>query len=250
MNLTIRTLIFALLGLTTLVCCRFFSDAETNPEAGIVVWLPDDLVGYEIRGGVMSKEEKEWLPKDTTFLKREYTPDWMGPERALENRVSATLIVAGSDSRSLHRPQVCLRAQNWTIAKREVVEIATAGGPLQVMDFHLVQALRNEDGSTRFGPDGEPLQMKAHYVYWWIGPDASTPSDEERVWLEVWNSILKGRRERWAYPSVMSWVGSDGKRAPAQERAYEFIARYAPHFQKSLGAVDREDAVPLKAIAE
>ncbi|MGJ8723032.1 MAG: exosortase-associated EpsI family protein [Roseibacillus sp.] len=248
MNLFWRSGIFGGLALVTVLSCLFFSDSKTNPVAGVVVWLPDELSDYEVDTGVMGEEEKKWLPSDTTFLKRVYTERWLPKQEADFRALSATLIVAGSDSRSLHRPQVCLTAQHWTIEKREVVKLDTKGGPLEVMDFHLVRTVRNQDGSARLDESGEPLFIRAHYVYWWIGPDASTASDEERVWLEVWNSILKGRKERWAYPSVMVWVDPREKQGEARERAFEFIKEYAPDFQKSLGAQDREGAVDLKSI--
>ena len=250
MNLFTRTSIFAGMALATVIACKFFSDSKTNPVAGVVVWLPNEIFSYEVDTGVMGEEEKKWLPSDTTFLKRVYKEDWLPEQEANFRALSATLIVAGSDSRSLHRPQVCLTAQHWTIERREVVKLDTEGGPLEVMDFHLVRSVRNADGSVRLDEQGEPLELRAHYVYWWIGPDASTASDEERVWLEVWNSILKGRKERWAYPSVMVWVDNRAEEGEARERAYSFIRKYAPDFQKSLGAQDREDAVKLKSIGE
>lgn len=248
MNLWWRSGIFGGLCLSTILACLLFSDSETNPVAGVVVWLPDDLAGYEVEGGVMGKEEQTWLPSDTTFLKKTYLEDWLPENERRFRALSATLIVAGSDSRSLHRPQVCLTAQHWTIEKREVVSLDTEGGPLKVMDFHLSRTIQAEDGSVRVDAEGEPLKIRAHYVYWWIGPDSSTPSDEERVWLEVWNSILKGRKERWAYPSVMVWVDERKGKDEARMRAFDFIKKYAPEFQKSLGAQDREDALELKVI--
>lgn len=248
MNLFWRTGIFVAMAVLTVVACKLFSDSKTNPVAGVVVWLPDELFSYDVETGVMGEEEKHWLPLDTTFLKRVYTEDWLPRQEANFRALSATLIVAGSDSRSLHRPQVCLTAQHWTIEKREVVKLETSGGPLEVMDFHLVRTVRNADGSARLDEGGDPLFLRAHYVYWWIGPDASTPSDEERVWFEVWNSILKGRKERWAYPSVMVYV--DERKGPeeARKRAFDFIEKYAPSFQKSLGAEWQEGARPLKNV--
>lgn len=248
MNLLVRSGIFAGTALLTVCACLFFSKSETNPVAGVVVWLPDELSNHDVSTGVMGPEEKKWLPSDTTFLKRVYTERWLPEQEASFRALSATLIVAGSDSRSLHRPQVCLTAQHWTIEKREVVELQTRGGPLEVMDFHLVRTVRNQDGSARKDANGEPLYIRAHYIYWWIGPDASTASDEERVWLEVWNSILKGRKERWAYPSVMVWVDPREGKEAARERAFAFVKDYAPDFQKSLGARDREGALELKTI--
>lgn len=273
MNIYWRTGLFLALGAMTIAACKLFSEGETNPVAGVVVWLPEDLPGYVSTSGVMGPEERKWLPADTTFYKKNYLDSALLAEaeriasqyRAQggeenESRadnilawiwtqgISATLIVAGSDSRSLHRPQVCLTAQHWTIEKREVVTIETDGGPLKVMDFHLARTVRDAEGAVIKDKVGEPLITRAHYIYWWIGPDGSTPSDEERVWLEVWNSILKGRKERWAYPSVM--VYQNDREAPdvVRQRAFAFIKKFAPGFQKSLGAEWREGAIPLKEI--
>jgi hypothetical protein len=90
--------------------------------------------------------------------------------------------------------------------------------------------------------------LRAHYVYWWVGPDDSTASDEVQVWKSVWNSIRKGEKERWAYPAIMMYVdelNGDDADQETRERIFAFISKYAPQFQKSLGAMDREDATPL-----
>ena len=187
----------------------------------------------------MGKAEKTWLPVDTTYWNMTYTETEIPENLAKFRSIKATLIVAGTDARSLHRPQVCLVAQGWAIDHKEVVSLETRGGPLKVMDYSLKQFRRSEDGSVLRDDHGEPQVIRAHYVYWWVGPDHTTPSDEERVWRSTLNSIVKGENERWAYPSVMTyvetWKGESGV-LDAKARVYEFIQCYAPDFQKSLGA--------------
>lgn len=248
MNLTARTGIFAGMVTLTVACCVLFSNPSTNPTAGVVVWLPPEIPGHAGERGEMGVLEKEWLPADTTHLKMSYREKWQSENIANYRALNATLIVAGSDSRSLHRPAVCLTAQGWAIRKQEIVAVKTTAGPLEVMDYHLMRFIRNQDGSLQLDEAGNKIVQRAHYVYWWVGPSATTPSDEKKVWLSVWNSILKGENERWAYPSVMVMVderhGDDGV-AEARQRAFEFIRDYAPEFQKSLGAKDRGDALPL-----
>jgi hypothetical protein len=99
--------------------------------------------------------------------------------------------------------------------------------------------------------NGKKMVQRGFYCYWWVGPDDSTPYDETRVWKSVWNSIWKGKNERWAYPAVMVYVDERfpnvGERE-AKKRAYSFIKKYTPVFQKSLGAVDREDALELREL--
>lgn len=242
--------VFLLLASGALSACFLFSNAKTNPVAGVIGWLPSERWGFRVVSGEMGVLEKRWLPGDTTYLKNEYIEDFREEREAQFRALHATLIVAGSDSRSLHRPEVCLRGQHWTITKREVVRIPTEGGALDVMDFHLEQYMTDAENRPMLDENGNRVKLRAHYVYWWIGPDASTPSDEKRVWLELWNSIRKGRKERWAYPSVQVLVDDRYGREEAQKRAYEFIAEWAPGFQKSLGAEERPDAVPLKDTAE
>lgn len=227
------------MAVATLVSCRLFSNPTTNPETGVLLWLPAEISGHSGTRSEMGDAERKWLPRDTGFLKMVYRERGLPEGLANYRSISATLIVAGSDSRSLHRPQVCLTAQGWTIAKREIVSIETEGGLLQVMDFSLSRFLTNEDGSARLDDDGNKIAQRAHYFYWWVGPHGSTPSDEERVWKSVWSSIIKGQNERWAYPSVMVLVDERMVSTGVEEaraRAQRFIKKYAPKFQKSLGA--------------
>jgi hypothetical protein len=272
MSLVLRTVIFVALVAATVGACKLFRNPKTNPEAGVVVWLPNFYNGVEGRSETMGEEEKRWLPTDTTFYKSVYPDGKISREvdrmkvmnGGIENDkilfyegwaarygVAATLIVAGSDSRSLHRPEVCLKAQGWAIDKREVVALETEGGLLEVMDYHLSRVARNAESEALLDEDGKAIKLRAHYVFWWVGPDASTPWYKKRVWLESWNSILKGRKERWAYPSVMTWVNpNEGEDAGVRARAriYEFVREVAPEFQESLGAEERRDSKPLRDI--
>lgn len=248
MSLTVRTAIFAGMALITLVCCLVFSNPATNPTAGVVVWLPETIPGCRGERGEMGPMEEKWLPPDTTYRKMRYLETWQPEKIAHYRALNATLIVAGSDSRSLHRPQVCLTAQGWAISKQEIVRLETTGGPLEVMDYHLVRYIQGDDRAPRRDEDGNKIIQRAHYVYWWVGPDHTTPSDESKVWMSVWNSILKGENERWAYPSVMMLVDErKGEEGPQEcrQRIYDYIEKYAPTFQRSLGARDREGATPL-----
>ena len=110
MNLLFRTIVFVAMAVVTIGGCFLFSSPSTNPKAGVVVWLPEEIPGYISEETVMSLEEKKWLPEGTTYWSMNYRekelPDSLSKFRSL----SATSLVAGTDSRSLHRPQVCLRA--------------------------------------------------------------------------------------------------------------------------------------------
>lgn len=232
----IRLGVFCALFGATILGCLVFSNPQTDPVAGVITWLPDEFMGHHVYDGKMGELEKKWLPADTSYVKKIYLEKWRPEEEAVKRALFATLLVAGADSRSLHRPKVCLKGQHWSITQQEVVKLETKGGPLEVMDFHIERVLTGEDNRALRDENGKAKKVKAHYVYWWIGPDVSTPSDEKRVLYELWNSIRKGRRERWAYPSVQVAVDERYGKEEAQERAYDFIRQFAPRFQKSLGA--------------
>lgn len=229
------------LAVVTVGLCNLFPNAAENSEAGMVLKLPgrDGVAGYVGYSLPPSEEEKKWLPKDTGLLKMQYLPEEMDPRNrdALEHGISASLILSGNDRRSLHRPQVCLRAQGWHIAKREVVTVKVAGQDLEVMDFTLRRKINNEDGTV--------TNVRAQYVYWWIGAKTTTPSDFKRILITVLDNMFKNINNRWGYPSVLVYADVEGKitaeeiataDAEAREKALGFVQNHAPLFQKSLGA--------------
>ena len=244
-SIYLRTTIFAVLAVVTVGLCFAFPNARTSREPGLVIWLPRNLPGYDGTERPISDAEKKWLPEDTTQLKMTYTDYRLPPRLANYRALNATLILAGADRRSLHRPQVCMVGQGWTIEKEEVVSIETSGGVLDVMDLHLSMLMTPEEG--------EPYRQRAHYVFWWVGLNDSTPHSWERLLISALNNIFKNKNDRWGYPSVMVYVDeSEGEEATenARNRAFQFIARYAPEFQKSLGAEDRADARKPVEISE
>lgn len=228
-----RTLVVLILGGGTIALCYLFPNAALNPESGVILSLPESMPGYTSELVEMSETEKYWLPDDTLNIKRNYRSVTAGNEMdRFEQGISANIILSGADKRSLHRPEVCMTGQGWSINKGQtkVVKLETEGGPLDVMDLCLSRTVE--------GQNGEPLVIKAHYVYWWVGKSVSTPHSYKRILLSAINNVFKNTNDRWAYPSVMvQSLGNDkAKDEAARERAFSYIRKFAPTFQKSLGA--------------
>ncbi len=238
----------ALVGITVGLCLAFPNAAE-NSETGMILKLPGldgvpGIPGHVAIERPTTKEEKKWLPPDTGILKMLYVPtESTATElgQAAEDGISASLILGGNDRRSLHRPHVCLRAQGWHIARKEKISVVVGGQDLEVMDYTLLRKINEEDGTVR--------RVRAHYLYWWIGANRSTPSDFERILLTVLDNMFRNLNNRWGYPSVMVYADIEGATTPeevaeadkkALQRATSFIQQYAPLFQKALGAVDAE----------
>jgi hypothetical protein len=233
----IQLLVFVVMAMATVVLCNLFPNSATTPESGLVLWLPDRIEGCRSEERELSDEEKKILPPDTTKLSKSYIETYLPDNIARYRALSATLILAGADKRSLHKPEICLVSQGWTITKSVPVNLETRGGELEVMHLHLRRQVQAESE--------EPVFQRAHYIYWWVARHESTAFSNKRLLISAYNNIFKNLNDRWGYPSIMVMsderYGDIGHKESIQ-RAYSFIKEYAPTFQKSLGAVDREDA--------
>ena len=93
-------------------------------------------------------------------------------------------------------------------------------------------------------PDRSKLPLRAHYIYWYVGNDISTPSNWDRQLLSLRDSVLHSVNHRWAYPSVMARVTDNltpqqsGERRRDDEATVKMILSLirslAPRFQKDL----------------
>lgn len=233
-TLKFRLAFFVGLSAVTVGLCQMFPNAALDPESGVMLQLPEVIPGFTSEKVDMSDAEKYWLPPETQSVKRVYTPIHVTSQNdRVFGGLTASIILSGADRRSLHRPEVCMTGQGWTIQKGEVVALETDGGPLEVMDLHLARKVTDEDGSE--------WTLYSNYIYWWVGKDTSTPHSWKRILTTSLNNMFRNVNDRWAYPSVMVYTAKDGGadgRTSARDRAFDYIRAYAPTFQKSLGATD------------
>lgn len=227
-------ILFALCGMTMLLC-QFSPQAKGGEEAGVLAELPLVAGSFVGESEPPSDKERALLPADTIIVKRAYRT----PGRSAENRdhAHASLVIAGNDSRSIHRPEVCLDGQGWTVTDSRVREVKLISGSiLRVRDLAIEREVLLDDGTK--------LPLRAHYVYWFVGVDVSTPSNLERQILSLRDSVLHNVNHRWAYPSVMARVTDNltpqqsGERRRNDEETVEMILSLirslAPRLQKDL----------------
>jgi hypothetical protein len=237
-----RAIIFLMLCGMTVLLCQFSPQAKGGEQTGVLAELPmvagnfvadsEPLNEKELEEG---RRERELLPADTILVKRKYRT----PGRSTDNRdvAYASLVIAGNDSRSIHRPEVCLDGQGWTITSSTVREVKMiSGANLRVRDLAIERVV--------LLPDGSKLPLRAHYVYWFVGDDLSTPSNLERQLLSMRDSVLRNVNHRWAYPSIMARVTDNltpqmsGERrrddAETVKMILSLIRSLAPRFQKNL----------------
>lgn len=232
--ITRALILVALCGMTILLC-QFSPPAKGGDEAGVLSELPMVAGSFIGVSEDPSDKERELLPADTIIKKREYHT----PGGSIEHRdvAHAALVIAGNDTRSIHRPEVCLDGQGWTITSSTVREVKLiSGATLRVRDLAIEREV--------LLPDRSKLPLRAHYVYWFVANDISTPSNLDRQLLSLRDSVLSNVNHRWAYPSVMARVTDNltpqqsGERrrddAETVKMILSLIRSLAPKFQKSL----------------
>jgi hypothetical protein len=230
----IRAMIFAALVMATGAWCKLSPSVSGGSEAGVIMKLPMKLSSYEGEPEEPSEVEKVRLPADTEFAKAEYhTPT---ADATARDVVHCTIVLSGTERKSIHRPEVCLQGQDWKLINSTIIPVDMGNGrTLKVKDLHIERVVALKDGSQR--------TIRAHYVYWFVGSDVTTPSHVERIWLTLWDNIFRNTNHRWAYTSMMALVtenvppSDSGQRVRNSQETVDIIVKLiqelAPKFQKS-----------------
>lgn len=187
--------------------------------AGVIMKLPRVIGGYVGQPMEVTHAEKTILPLDTEFERSVFT-SFDGSE------VNCQIVLSGGEKRSIHRPEVCLPGQGWTIKTARPVDVPLGGNSqLEVMELTLERPIELRDGSR--------AMLESLFLYWFVGADKTTAYHHERILLSSKDRVLSNVNHRWAYVVVSSPVpGSviDGGRDRAATEAMlkEFIADITP----------------------
>jgi hypothetical protein len=139
--------------------------------------------------------------------------------------------LSGVERRSIHRPEICLPGQGWTIQQRHTIPIQLSSGKtLGVKELIL-------GCDWPVGPN-RTQRIQAVFYYWFVGKDLTTPEHWVRVFYSSWDLMLHNINHRWAYVSVISPVtGSFDPRGKNLEQTQEmlrnFIRDSVPKYQIS-----------------
>jgi len=171
-------------------------DMNQDREAGVNMSLPDSLPGYLGFDEAVSEAELHILPKDTEFAKKRYVG-------SAPVDVSCEIVLSGAAKSSIHRPQVCLVAQGWTIQQERTIPITLANG--QSQDVRVLTIGRKE-GSQSF---------TGYFIYWYVGKDRTTAYNFKRILLTSWDRVVRRVNHRWAYVTISGALpaGSDSESA-------------------------------------
>jgi hypothetical protein len=213
-----RCFILVLLTGLTLLACRLFHDVDTKTEPGVIMNLPDSIGDYIGFDSDITESERVILPRDTEFAKKRYTGFDL-PE------ITTEIVLSGAQRQSIHRPQVCLVGQGWTIQKEETIPITLADG--RVQKVRKLTLVRTQDG----------VQVVGYFVYWFIGKDKTTDDHFERIFLTSWDRVVHRVNHRWAYVIVDAILPPEpkvtaGERQKVLSDLISFTGELIPQIQR------------------
>ena len=231
-----RSSIVLVFAVAIAAACWLSPEPRMGDDCGVVMSLPQRAGLFVGRAGEVSKEERDKLPSDTEIARMVYQA---GSAKDGADVVTASIILSGAERRSIHRPEVCLTGQGWSLLDAKTIPVSLGDNQqMMVRDLFMEKPVTAKDGTRRI--------VRAHYVYWFVGSAVTTPSHWTRMWLSARDSILRNVNHRWAYPAMMAVVTDNPKADTGGERhrtadetltlIKNLIRELAPTFQKSLMA--------------
>ena len=188
---------------------------------GILRDLPEKAGDW--RGTTRAVEEKELntLGRDTDISRKVYRNEYLFD--APNYQITVSLVLAGDDpTRSIHRPERCLEAQNWSVlASESVIVEDKSGRKLPVRRLHNRRTQRMEDGTAR--------SIDAYSYYWFVGDRETTESHWDRFYIDNRDRLFRGVNQRWAFYTVTGAVPmhpDPNKQALAREWADKTVRRF------------------------
>ena len=225
MSIFWRGIVVLALTIITVLACHFSPEANLDGEesSGVVMKLPLFVLGYEGQTVDKDPREAELLPEDTQIERYQYV------DFSTKKFLTCSIVLAGKDSRSIHRPEICLPSQGWRIKNRYTHDFEVKGEAIRATVLVV--------GQDQQLKSGEKVEVVALNVYWFVGKDMTTHSHIERVWKTSWDNIFRNVNHRWAYVTVNARVPFNPDTKLHDEKATlkmieEFVAAVVPKFQK------------------
>ena len=138
------------------------------------------------------------LPPGTEILRK-----WYRKESAADpvaGSINATVVISGSDKRSIHRPERCLQAQGWQIISRDRLALppATGDGEGLVITRLIIRRVWLQEKRR--------TEAKRVVFYWFMGDNRITGSNMKRLACTAWDRMIHRLNYRWSYILLISPV--------------------------------------------
>lgn len=192
-------------------------------RAGVTLSMPLQVDGYQGREFEVQAQEKKALDEGVKLVRFGYLNE-------KGRKVIASVVLSGHLKRSLHRPEVCLPGQGWTIVETKPVGVPLADG--RSFDATYLRIFIDQ-----LDENGHHVRQRGVNLYWYVGSDDTTcASHYEHVAQTYLHAIFRNLNHRWAMVSVFIPVedaelpGPEGMFAEfnALEDARDFAAKLMP----------------------
>jgi hypothetical protein len=219
----IRALLVLVLGGVVFLLCQSTPETRAGTVAGVIMQLPDHVEGFTGEEQPVSEAEIRMLPKDTGFAKKAYKDD-------AGNQISAQIVLAGGEKRSIHRPEICLPAQGWNLKVGASVPITLDDGrTLDVMRLIISKPVEIRPGVTK--------ELTSIFLYWFVGKNMTTPYHWMRLAHTNWDKVVHNVNHRWAYvivsAPVLEGFAPNGKNQEQTMKMLEsFVGEIAPEIME------------------
>ena len=167
--------------------------------------------------------ERAILPPDTGYSRKLYSS-----QEGARQQVLLSVVLSGRDRTSIHRPELCLVGQGWTIDGSERHRFDYPGRPGAGFEATVLRVHQQAAGATRTAP------VPGIVAYWFVGGERVVPTQGERVVYDAWNRVARGRADRWAY--VLAMTGAADGADAALARVQSVLNAALPAFQPAIEA--------------
>jgi exosortase len=216
---------------------RLAADGVNPAELPVFLGEPAAWAG---RPAEVSAVERETLPPDTGYARKHYARMAHPHARMARpaERVFFSIVLRGRDRTSIHRPEICLVGQGWTIANRRGAEIRLPdGGALPVTVLTVSREFTRADGRR-----GTAVALLA---YWFAGDGVTEPAHWRMILRGMRDRLLRLRADRWAYVTVQTGA-ADGE-AAAWKRLEEVAALAWPRARARDGDAQKPRRVQTRS---
>lgn len=208
--------------------------AGLPPRGGVGVQLAADgknpvelptFIGTEWigRGAEVTAVERAILPADTGYARKHYVA-----VADAKQRVLVSVVLSGRDRTSIHRPELCLVGQGWSINGATLEGFNYPGRPEAGFAATVLRVKREV-----VTPRGR-VAVPELVAYWFVDAERVVATNSGRFWRDAWNRLAHGRPDRWAYVLVQT-SATDGE-AAALARMQAVLTGTLPAFQRPLPA--------------
>ena len=167
--------------------------------------------------GTISIAEQKLLPTGTDIRKQRYKAS-SGPS------YFTSIVLATAERRSIHQPQVCLKAQGYLVMTERIIDVKLT--PEHTLKVKVLDLQPSPDSNL----------YPATFAFWFSSKDKETPSGWQRILWILQDRVFRGQASQWAYIGIMT-----NRRNGSDEhitRLQKFIAKLYPLIKEENSAVN------------